>query len=143
MIYNSLPKLRHIPYANTGRPLSGELEQLHYDLGLKSRAVTFAVRVARKITPRKIKRLLKPIPRGAFGFQYSLYRSDDRLLAKIKENASSLKGISEILDVDKCLRFVDNFAADRLPELSYDTQTELVGSLATMCLTFEFLTNQA
>jgi hypothetical protein len=35
MIYNSLPKLRHIPYANTGRPLSGELQHFHYDQDLK------------------------------------------------------------------------------------------------------------
>ena len=143
MIYNNLPKLRHIPYANTGKPLSGELKHFHYDQGLKTRAVSYAAQVARKVTPRKIKRFLKPIPRGTPGFNYCLYRSDDRLLAKIKESACSLRALSEILDVDKCLRLVHNFATDRLPQLSYDSQTELMGSLATMCLTFEFLTNHA
>jgi hypothetical protein len=59
----------------------------------------------------------------------------------MRECLYSLSSLREILDSDKCLRFLDDFRADNLKELSYDHQTELVGSLATMCLTFKGLTN--
>ena len=39
------------------------------------------------------------------------------------------------------IRFLDDFRADALIDLSYDAQTEVVGSLATMCLTYKSFSN--
>lgn len=139
MIYHSLPKLRNLPYANTGQPLSGELQQFVYKRRLMTRTVSFGGQLARKV----IKRLLKPIARGPRSFQYCLYRDDERFLADLKECLVSIAPLGEILDSAKCLRFLDDFRSDRLRDLSYDRQTELIGSLATMCLTFKRLTNHS
>lgn len=143
MIYHSLPKLRHVPYANTGQLLSGELQQCEHDQHLKTRMGSFAAQVARQALPYKIKRLLRPIPRGTPSFHYCLYKDDKRLFADMRECLSSLSALREILDSNKCLRFLDDFWTDNLKALSYDDQTELVGSLATMCLTFKELTNHS
>ena len=59
----------------------------------------------------------------------------------MRECLYSLTSLREILDADKCLRFLENFRTDNLKDLSYGAQTELVGSLATMCLTFKSLMN--
>lgn len=141
MIHNCLPKLRGIPYANTGQLLSSEIQHYDYDLDLRSRTVGFAAQFARKLIPRKIKRLLKPTPKGARSFSYYLYRDDGKLITGLKECLHSISALREILDADKCLRFLDDFRSDNITHLSYDRQTELVGSLATMCLTFKGLSN--
>lgn len=139
MIHTCLPALRHIPYANTGRILSGELQRFDYKQDLKTRMTSIAGQTARKLMPRKLKRLLKPIAKGTPSLQYCLYREDERLLSEIKECVSSFSSLREILDSDKCLSFLDKFQSDNLANLSYDRQTELVGSFATMCLTFKSL----
>jgi hypothetical protein len=139
MIYDCLPELRHVAYANTGQLLSRELQRFEYNQDLKSRTLSLAGQMARKVVPRKIKRLLKPIPRGTRPFSYYLYRDDARLLADVGECLYSLSALREILDHDKCLRFVDDFRTDTLRDLSHYEQTELIGSLATMCLTFKEL----
>jgi hypothetical protein len=136
MIYHNLPKLRHVPYANTGQPLSGELQEFEYQ---HLKRVSFAAHVAKKVIPRKIKRLLRPISRDTLPFYYCLYRDDERLFADMRECLYSLSSLREILDFSKCLRFLDDFQTDNLKGLSYDRQTELVGGLATMCLTFKGL----
>ena len=46
-----------------------------------------------------------------------------------------------ILDVDKCLTFIGQFRDDRLP-LSYRVQTELIGSLMSLCLSYSTFTTQ-
>ena len=137
MIYNSLPKLRHIPYANTGRPLCGQLQHFAFNLGVKSRTVSFVGQLARRVVPQKIKRLLKPIPKGTPGFHYYLYKNDQRLFADIRECLHSSTDLKRILDTDKCLRFLNDFKDDALDALPYDSQTELIGSLATMCFSFK------
>lgn len=141
MIYNCLPKLRHIPYANTGQLLSGELQQYEHDLDLRTRTLGFAMQMARKVIPRKIKRLLKPTAKGSRSFSHYLYWHDAKLIAELKDTLCSLDELRRILDADKCLRFLNDFRADAVSDLSYDGQTELLGSLATMCLTFKSLSN--
>ena len=139
MIYTCVPALRDIPYANTGRVLSGELQRFNYERDFKTRATLVAGQTARKLIPRKLKRLLRPIAKGTPSLQYRLYTEDTRLLSEIKECISSFRSLREILDSAKCLSFVDKFRSDNVTNLSYDRQTELVGSLATMCLTFKSL----
>ena len=139
MIYHSLPKLREIAYANTGLPLSGTLRQFNYHRGMKAQIATAATSAARKVVPRKIKRLIKPYSKVCPSLTYTLYRQDRRLLSEIRECIHSLPSLREILDAEKCFRFLDNFQNDTATDISYDGQTELIGGLASMSLTFRDL----
>ena len=139
MIFNCLPSLRPIAYANTGRSLNGELRQFDYHKRLQTRVALTAADAARKIVPRTIKRLIKPFSRGCPSLTYSLYRQDRRLLSEIRECIHSLPAVREILDPEKCVRFLDDFVNDTVPNVTYDGQTELVGSLASFCLSFKNL----
>jgi hypothetical protein len=139
MIYNSLPQLRAVVYANTARPLSGELQRFELNQDIKTRTMSFASQLARTVTPITIKRLLKPISKISPSFHHYLYRDDQRLLGDIRECLYSHPSLREIVDPDKCLRFLVNFKTDNLKDLSYGARTELIGSLATMCLTYKLL----
>ena len=143
MIYNCLPQLRHIAYANTGRPLAGEIQHFDYDQDLRTHIVDFTYQVARKVILRKLKRLLKPIPRASPPLYWYLYQEDKKLLEDMKECLHSLPALREIMDADKCLRFLNGFSAGNMKGLSYGKQTELIGALATMCLCFKWLMNQS
>jgi hypothetical protein len=141
MIHNCLPKLRHIAYANTGQPLSGELQHFEYHENSKARAMHCVAKLARSVLPSKVKRLLRPIQKGAAPFQYYLYKHDDRLLGEMRECLKSLSRLREILDANKCLQFLEDFNGDKSMGIPYDRQTELIGGLATMCLTFRLMTD--
>jgi asparagine synthase (glutamine-hydrolysing) len=143
MLYNFLPQLRHVAYANTGRPLSGELQHFDYYQDLRTQMLDFTYRMARKVILRKLRPLLKPIPRTTPPFYYSLYREDKKLLDDVQECLHSLSALREIMDADKCLRFLNGFMAGNMKGLSYGQQTELIGALATMCLSFKWLMNQS
>jgi Asparagine synthase len=143
MIYNCLPQLRHVAYANTGRPLSGELQHFDSYQDLRTHTVGFAYRVAQKVILRKLRRLLKPIPRATPPFYYYLYQKDEKLLEDMEECLHSLPALREIVDADKCLGFLNNFRAGNIKEVPYGRQTELIGALATMCLSFKWLMNQS
>ncbi len=62
MIYNCLPKLRHVPYANTGQLLSGDLQQFGYNQDIKARTLSVVAQLSRKIIPRKIKPTVEADP---------------------------------------------------------------------------------
>jgi asparagine synthetase B (glutamine-hydrolysing) len=143
MLYNCLPQLRHVAYANTGRPLSGELQHFDSSQDFRSRAVDVTYHVARKVILRKLQRLLKPIPGATPPFFYSLYREDKRLLEDVQECLHSLPALREIVDADKCLRFLNGFRTGNMKGLSYGKQTELIGALVTMCLCFKGLMRQS
>lgn len=142
MIFNCLPALRHIAYANTGQPLSGLLRQFDYRQDVKTQIASAAADAVRKIVPRSVKRLVRPFSRGCPSLTYTLYRQDRRLLSEIRDCIHSLPALREILDSDKCFRFLDNFQNDSVADVSYDAQTELIGGLASMSLTFKHLMPQ-
>ena len=139
MIHRCLPALRAIVYANTGRPLSGELQHINWNPDFRKRSLALGARFARKVTPTMIKRLMKPTPRGRPSFHYSLYREDQKLLETLRECIHSIAPLREVLDAEKCSRFLDNFSSDNLKALPYSTQTELMGGLTTLCLTYKTL----
>jgi hypothetical protein len=143
MLYNCLPQLRHVAYANTGRPLSGELQHFAYYQDLRTHTVDFIYQVARKVNLRKLQRLLKPIPRPTPPFHYYLYQEDEKLLEDVKECLHSLPALKEIVDADRCLRFLNEFRTGNMKGLSYGRQTELIGALVMMCLCFKQLMNQS
>ena len=61
-----------------------------------------------------------------------LARKDKLAFALLEEKVKSYS-IKEVLDTKKCIHFLENFKAGNLQE------TELLGSLATMCLSFKYL----
>jgi len=140
MIYNSLPQLRYIIYANTGNLLPSELMHIDYRQSLSKRTMLFIDKISREFvhqipSVRKLLRLIrsKIVPPTPPPFYYSLLRNDAKLLTEIVECLQSYTALKEVLDTKKCLRFVDNFKAGNLQE------TELLGGLATMCLSFKHL----
>jgi hypothetical protein len=146
MIYNNLPQLRHIIYANTGKVLSGELTHINYNQDLLRRVMSFIPNVSRKVVHRNhfsrtlVRRIRsKPTIAAPPSFEYSLFQNDERLLTEIAECLGSYTSLQEVLDAKKCLRFLDNFKAGHLQAQSYGQQTALLGSLATMCLSFRHL----
>jgi Glutamine amidotransferase domain/Asparagine synthase len=143
MIYNCLPQLRHVAYANTGRPLSGELQHFDYSQDVRTHTVNSAYHVARQVILRKLRRLLQPIPRATPPFYWYLYQEDKKLLEDMQEGLHSLPALRAIVDADKCLRFLNGFRAGNMKGLPYGKQTELIGALATMCLSFKWLMNQS
>jgi hypothetical protein len=138
MIYHCLPELRQIPYANTGQLLTGQLQHFEKER-ITRRLAALAANCARKVLPKAVKRQLRS--KDTPSFSYLLYKGDERLFADIKECLHSQKALREILDIEKCLRFVDDFRADTVVDISYSGQTELMGGLTTMCQTFKVLMN--
>ncbi|MHC4593038.1 MAG: hypothetical protein ACYS8L_10145 [Planctomycetota bacterium] len=105
MIYQCLPQLRGVIYANTGKPLSGRLKDIPrwapellpgYDVVLKVKSLA--------------RRHLRPRPASASlwrPFFYYLLKQDNRLLAVVTDILHSRPSLGRILDVDRCDRFVD------------------------------------
>ena len=146
MIHHSLPELRHVIYANIGKPVSGELMHYSYKVPLSKRAVSFVANAARDFVrqsplTQKVVRLIRsrPAPTTGPSFNYSLFRSDEALLTEIADCLRSHSSLQEVLDTKKCLRFLGNFKAGNFQGQSEGQQTELMGSLASMCLSFKHL----
>ena len=146
MIYNNLPELREVVYANTGKPLSGEMIEYSYKEPLFKRARSLVGDARRYIVHRnaitkKIVQVTKfrHMPPAQPSFAYSLFRDDEDLLTEITECLHSYRSLHEILDINKCLRFMDDFKACNYQGRSQDQQVETMGTLATLCLSIKYL----
>jgi Asparagine synthase len=146
MIFNNLPELRHIIYANTGEVLSGELIHFNYKRSLSKHIISLITNVSRKVVHRNhfseklVRTRRSSTTRAAAHSLYSsLFRNDEKLLTEIAECLGSYTTLHEVLNVEKCLRFLDKFKAGHRQAHSYRQETELLGSLATMCLSFRHL----
>ena len=135
MIYHSIPQLRHVIYANTGRLLDGRINHFSTKRTLKQTVKDIVpsnlirkLRVRKRRSPNKDTR----------GGHYLRYVNDGRLISEVEEVLRGLPPSGTILDVDKCLTFIGQFRDDRLP-LSYNVQTELIGSLVSLCLSHSTL----
>lgn len=136
MIYQCLPQLRGVVYANAGKPLSGRLKDIPrwapellpgYDAVRKVRSFV------RRHLPPRMASAGKWRP-----FFYYLLKQDDKLLATVTDILHSRPSLGRILDVDRCHRFVDNFRAGRVHFGGPTDDAELMGALATTCYAFEF-----
>jgi len=148
MIYWNLPQLRHVRYANTGKPLSGKLIRFSYKQPSSKRLTSTMTNLARKYVHRsemsqRLIQLVKSSTRtrspGPMSFYYSLFRNDEDLLSEIADCLHSYPSLQEVLDTEKCQRFLTNFRTGNLEAQSYKQQTEMLGTLATMCLSFKYL----
>ena len=133
MIYQSMPQLRHVIYANTGSLLD---DQITYFSTKRPFKQTVTDMVARTLL-----RKLRGPNKGTRGGHYLRYINDGRLMVDVEEILRGLPPSGTILDVEKCLTFIGQFRDDRLP-LSYRVQTELIGSLMSLCLSYSTFTTQ-
>ena len=146
MIYNNLPELREVIYANTGKPLSGDLIEYSYKKPLFKRARSILVEAGRELVHRnaftqRVVRLVKSRHASPVepSLTYALFRDDEDLLTEITECLHSYPSLHEVLDINKCLRFMDDFKACNYKGQSQDQLTETMGTLATLCLSKKYL----
>jgi len=137
MIYTCLSQLQHIVYANTGLPLSGKI--LHFDQastqnsGFSSKAQQLILKT-KKLGKRFF---VRKTVTTSYPYHYSLLRRDENLFPELIEIIQSYPGLQTILDVKRCIRFLDNFTEGKLQSQSFSQDAELLGSLATICYSFK------
>lgn len=118
MIHTALPQLRHVPYTNTGELLTGALlearDERPHPIRVAARRVLAGIR----------SRVLPPDP----DVHEAQFRKDRRLIDAIREGLHAHPALRDILDVARCDRYLDDYAAGRR------RGAEPFGTLATMCL---------
>lgn len=131
MIHQALPQLRHIPYANSGVPLSGNPppELAHESTARRT------VSLIRSYGRRAAKRLAYSVqgPNGP----PSLLLGHAALLDSVEEQVHSIPGLRDILDVRRCDKLL---ASARDGTFESD---EMLGGLAAMCISSSLLGNAA
>jgi Asparagine synthase/Glutamine amidotransferase domain len=128
MIYTCLPHLRHVPYANTGAVLSGQLPDLRVkrtrpELDVLTSIYSFGRRALGRVV-----RAVSRTPRIP-----SLIFSDTTLVDEVVECLHSTPALSDIVDVKRCDALLAQArGADWASE-------EALGSLTSLCLSFRAL----
>jgi hypothetical protein len=139
MIYECLPHLRHVIYANTGKVLDGRLSAVTVQESPRKSVRSLLSITMRQALPSWLIERIRPSRRGSPSFHHALFRSDTKLLKDMEETLHGAGPLRALVDADRCLRFLERFRNDDLGELSYDEQADLIGGLATMCLSFRHL----
>lgn len=106
LIYNCIPELRNVVYANTGRLLDSELIYLGfgYNKYLKS--------IADFTQKAKIFGYTKLMNYGIIkrdDFQYEMFRQDKAILETTKTILSSSESLDNILNINNCISFITDF----------------------------------
>jgi hypothetical protein len=129
MIYHALPQLRHVPYANTGRLLTGEppLHRIPRE-PLGPRALELAQSFGRRVVAR-IARSIVP----AHAVAPSLLFRDTALVDEVKECVHSIPYLRDILDAQRCDDFLARTRAGACPS------EEVMGVLTSLCLSSKTL----
>jgi hypothetical protein len=140
MIYHCLPELRHVPYANTGELLSSELRRFDHREPFAACAKTIARDLVRTAV------LQSSLARSVIGrtrrkrspsLYLTLLSGDERLCDEIADCLHSYGRLGQVLDANRCMRFLNMCKAGTFP--AGIRETELLGSLASMCLAFKYL----
>jgi hypothetical protein len=130
MIYSALPQLRHIPYANTGRLLSGEpltVESPREPLGQRTIALAQSLG----------KRAVGPLYRSVIGAPteaVSLPLTDTALLDEVQEYVHSIPILRDVVDVRRCDKMVEQ------ARTGITRSDQLLGVLTSLCLSAATLT---
>jgi hypothetical protein len=107
MIFHMLPDLRDIVYANTGRPLDGELFSLSRP-GLVRRAARHAKRRLYALRTHLARRKIKAAP-VVNQFMGHVLRSDPRIFDDVRATLEQSRQLAEIYDIGKCREQLDRF----------------------------------
>ena len=148
MIYQSLPQLRDIVYANTGKPLNGVLREFHSPRRAfyKSLKSNIAVHAARRVRTQvgRLRSLIKKnetraAPR-AIRYEGHVLRSDSRIFDEIRGILENSHPLAEIYDIQKCLRQLDNFERNGDLGLMPNKSFEALGALISQAYYMSELT---
>ena len=132
MIYRCLPRLRTILYANTGKPLSGKLDEFDYH-SLRPSTLKRKWQAQMRIAKEEVKELGRkwvPVglrPRREFSADSLLFLHDKEFLKAIEEMLD-LPKLDEVVDRKRSRKFLQNFRDRRFES------PQLLGALATLCL---------
>ncbi len=151
MIYRQLPALREIEYADTGRPLEGQLID-YRDTSLSNVPAwkRIAKSLVRKSNPSRLFKRRRSrqklegamaqtatqtqaVPQGK-DFHYDLLQQDARLLEHLTIWIRDSSTAKELLDVPGCMKLLDSFRHRRLFKGTPGRDRELIGALVTLCL---------
>jgi hypothetical protein len=123
MIHRELPQLRHIPYANTGRRLTGHEPTLEASPDtLVARARVFGLRALRK-AGRTI------LPRRAEPARW-LVMGDSVLQDEVRDRLHAARSLHDVLDVRRCDDFLDKVRAGVYQDGAHE---EILGGLVSIC----------
>jgi Asparagine synthase/Glutamine amidotransferase domain len=108
MIYQSLPHLRDIAYANTGKPLDGRLREFRYRPNIALRAARQARRQIGTLRSLITKEKAKAGPE-VVRYEGHILRSDPRIFEEVRAILENSHPLAEIYDIQKCLSQLDKF----------------------------------
>jgi hypothetical protein len=135
MTWYGLPELRDVPYVNTGQLLS---PRLALPRGLGARRADLergAVAFGKRHAPLAL--LRAAAGRREHGV-YAAFRADAALLARLEELVAA-PGLDALVDLRAARRLLARFRAGRPLSVDRESDVAIIGSLATMALTFEAL----
>ena len=127
MIYQSLPQLRDIVYANTGKPLDGKL----YKLSRPSVARRAARRARRQVGSLRTLITRKKTKGAPKENQYMghVLRSDPRIFDEVRGILENSQPLAEVYDIKKCLNQLDKFEHNGDLGLMPNRSLEVLGAL--------------
>jgi hypothetical protein len=132
MVYRELPELRHIPYANTGLRLTGELPTLGWASEPLGSAMHSRARVlARRLGARHARRVFTSLGRPRPSRRRRDVLHDDVLLATIQQIVHSVPSLEAMLDIERCDEFLAGVRTGRFDAGGYD---DVLGTLASICI---------
>jgi hypothetical protein len=108
MIYHSLPQLRDIVYANTGKPLDGVLENYRVRSNIAMRA---ARRVRRQVGSLRalVKKNKTHAGPKAIRYEGHVLRSDPEIFDEVRSILENSHPLSEIYDIQKSINQLESF----------------------------------
>lgn len=133
MIYHCAPNLRHIPYANTGKRLTGRIGKtkaplMDYKLYALKRRLGV---VCRKLAPRR------PAAAESMGDMF-LVQSDKALLAELRDMLTESPGMRDSFNVSFCVDYLNRFeAGGDVPQIAFSPDHP-VGFLAAILYTCRY-----
>jgi hypothetical protein len=123
MIHRELPQLRHVPYANTGKQLTGRAPTLQIPRDtLADRALVFTRRAANRIA-----RVVRPAPPARW-----LVMGDARLQHEVHARIHDVPALRAFLDIDRCDAFLTGVRNGAYQSSAHE---EVLGSLTSLALT--------
>jgi len=134
MIVQCLPQLREVVYANTGERLSGELIDVHAEGSERWRDSYVSVR---RFVGHKLRAAGVPSLHRSNSFLYALVRDSPELLNDVTEMLHSKPSLSELLDVEKCIQFVQDCRNGRRQGDTAEDDAHMLATLSTLCYVFE------
>lgn len=128
MIYQALPQLRDIAYANTGKPLDGQLRKFRYKPHITLRAARRARRRVSSLRPFFTKKKTTVGPKK-IRYEGHILRSDSRIFDEVRGILENSHPLAEIYDIQKCLSQLDKFEHNGDLGLMPNRSLEVLGAL--------------